>query len=272
LNNHVKWIIERWSKKKGYLFILIFLTLLSTSVTVAYPYIFKILIDNMKNVIDKAVPASKEQTEVIKIIWMIVAVGIVKLFAGLYPGVRAFINYLFEYGIRKEYFTHIMKKDYSFFNKFRTGDLVTRLTDDLIDFPKICWFLCSGIFRAFDSSMKIIFCISVMFFLNWKLTLISIAPLPLMILVFYITSDKLYKRFLINQQAISNINNQLEMSFSGIRIIKSFVCENKYVRFFDEALKNKLHTEMNVVKLNSMINLIYQYIDCLLYTYDAADE
>ena len=63
----------------------------------------------------------------------------------------------FEHSLRMRYFAEITDKDYKFFNKFRTGDLVTRLTNDLTDFPKIAWFLCSGIFRAFNSLVNIIF-------------------------------------------------------------------------------------------------------------------
>lgn len=66
-----------------------------------------------------------------------------------------------------------------------------------------------------------------------------IASLPIMMVVFYFASDKLYRNFELNQKAISNINSQLEMSFSGIRIVKAFVSEEKYNRFFDKGDCNK---------------------------------
>ena len=192
---------------------------------------------------------------------IIFAIGLTQLVASLYPGLRAFMNVTFENALRLKYFKPILEKDYTFFNKFRTGDLVTRLTNDLTDFPKIGWFLCSGIFRAFESLNKIIFCLSIMFYLSWKMTFITLVPIPIMIGIFYVTSNKLYKQFQKNQEAISEINNQLEMSFSGVRIIKSFVCENKYKRFFDKALNERFKTEMNVVKLNTLLSMVYMYID-----------
>lgn len=51
------------------------------------------------------------------------------------------------------------------------------------------------------------------------------------------------------------------MSFSGIRIVKAFVSEEKYNRFFDTALARRFKTEMDMVKLNAVLSLIYQYID-----------
>jgi len=258
---HVKWVWRVWKDEKKFLFLLFLMTLLSTFVTVAYPFIFKILFDNLNKILTSKVKVENPMAEIYRIVYFLLGVGIVRIFSGMYPTLRAFMNYRFEHKLRMKYFSYILKKDFSFFNNFRTGDIVTRLTDDLSDFPKICWFLCSGIFRALDSSSKIFFCLSVMFFLNWKLTLFSILPIPLMVIVFYMLSNKLYLSFKMNQEAISEINNQLEMSFSGIKIIKSYNKENQYNRFFEKALRIRMKTEMDLIRLNSLINLIYEYID-----------
>lgn len=258
---HVKWIWNLWKEHKGFLLILVLMTILSTSVAVAFPFLFKYLIDTVSAVLAEPAKHLAPQKEIYRIVWIFIIVGLVKMVASLYPGLRAYMNLLFEYILRNKYFSKILRKDYKFYNEFRTGDLVTRLTDDLSDFPKICWFSCSGIFRAFDSFSKIVFCLAVMFMLSWKLTLLAVLPLPFMIVVFYIVSDRLYKTFKKNQEAISEINNQLEMSFSGIRIIKAFVSENKYIRFFNNALANRFDTEMRLVKLNTALHMIYEYID-----------
>ncbi|MFO8061298.1 MAG: ABC transporter ATP-binding protein [bacterium] len=259
--NHVKWIWRLWRDHKKFILLLSFMTIVSAGVTVGYPLVFRELLDKISEILKSPDSFPAPQQEIYRIVWILVAVGIGRMIAGFYPALRAYMNYLFEYTLRKKYFASILKKDYRFFNKYRTGDLVTRLTDDLSDFPKIGWFLCSGIFRAFDSFNKIIFCIAVMFFMSWELTLLALIPVPLMIIVFYFTSEELYRRFKKNQEAISDINNQLELSFSGIRIIKAFTGSDKYMRFFNDALNRRFSTEMNVVKLNTMLHLIYQYID-----------
>lgn len=261
INNHIKWILRQWKEHKQFIALLVFMTMLSTAVTIAYPYVFKKIIDSFQNIVKHKELYPNPQGIVFKYIMIIFAIGFAQLIASLYPGLRAFMNVTFENALRLKYFKPLLEKDFTFFNKFRTGDLVTRLTNDLTDFPKIGWFLCSGIFRAFESLNKILFCLSIMFFLNWKMTLITLIPIPIMIAIFYVTSNKLYKQFQKNQEAISEINNQLEMSFSGVRIIKSFVCENKYKRFFDKALDERFKTEMKVVKLNTMLSMVYMYID-----------
>lgn len=261
MNKHIKWIFVQYKVQIWFVLIMVLFTLASSAVSIAYPYAFKRLIDLLKEILQNPELFPTPMVEINKVIWLFLAIGLAQFVTGFYPCIRAVVNLRFEHSLRMMYFKHVSGKDFRFFQHFRTGDIVTRLTDDLSDYPKISWFLCSGIFRAFNSFSMILFSLIVMFSINVKLTLLSIAPLPLMMVVFYFTSEKLYTNFEKNQRAISDINSQLEKSFSGIRIVKSFVSEEKYNRFFDVALANRFKTEMSVVKLNAVLSLIYQYID-----------
>jgi ATP-binding cassette subfamily B protein len=261
MNRNIGWIVTQWKKQKWFVVLMVVFTLASSAVSIAYPWAFKLLIDLLKDILLSPEKYPTPLKEVNRIIMLFLAIGMAQLFTGFYPAIRGWVNIRFEHSLRVFYFKFLAKKDFSFFQKYRTGDIVTRLTDDLSDYPKISWFLCSGIFRAFNSFSMIVFSLLVMFSINVKLTFLSIAPLPLMMVVFYFTSDRLYANFNRNQQAISAINNQLEMSFSGIRIVKSFVSEEKYNRFFDTALAQRFKTEMSMVKLNAVLSLIWQYID-----------
>ena len=256
-----RWILKRWKTQKWFLLIMLVFTLASSAVSIAHPLIFGKLIDLLRDILSYPAKYPAPMADVNRIVWTLLGLGVAQFFTGFYPAFRGWVNIRFENMLRMIYFKHILDKDFRFFQKFRTGDIVTRLTDDLTDFSKISWFMCSGIFRAFNTYSLIAFSLAVMFSINVKLTLLSIAPLPLMMIVFYLVSDKLYRNFDLNQKAISNINSQLEMSFSGIRIVKAFVSEEKYNRFFDAALSRRFQTEMGVVKLNAVLGLIYQYID-----------
>ena len=260
MNKHLKWITNEWKAYKHLVIIMVLFTILTAFISSVYPYLFKILIDKINSMLASPEEYSEPMKEIHKFIWVVLGIGVVRLFTSLYPGVRAWINMKFEHSLRTRYFAEISVKDYQFFSKFKTGDLVTRLTNDLTDFPKIAWFLCSGIFRAFNSFVNITFILIMMFSLNWKLTLYSLIPLPIMMTIFYFVSTSLEKKYEANQQAISSINSQLEMSFSGIKIIKAFDCEDKYNRFFQQALTQRYETEFKLIKLQSGINLIYEYI------------
>jgi len=258
--DHIRWIARIWSEKRWLIVALFFLTLLSSAVAVTYPYLAKQLLDMIQKLLET--PGNSDpMLEVNRLLMVFVAVGLGGLVASLFPGLRGMTNTIFEHAIRSKYWKKVLAKDYSFFSKFTSGDIVTRLTDDLYDFPKLSWFLCSGIFRAVESISKVAFCLAAMLLLDWKLTLFSIIPLPLMIALFYITQDRIYDTFQKNQEAISAINTRLEMSFSGVRIIKAYACEDKYRRFFSDVLSTRKTTEMSVAKLEIILHLIYQYID-----------
>jgi len=258
---HLRWIWHIWRERKGLILLLFFLTLLSSLVAVSYPYLTKLLIDMLQKLIESQPDLAQIRAETWRLAGLFILVGITGLIASLFPGIRGAVNVVFEHLIRMKYFKKVLEKDYQFFARFRSGDIVTRLTDDLYEFPKLGWFLCSGIFRAVESISKVLFCLAAMFFINIKLTLLSLIPMPLTILVFYIVQDRIYDTFRRNQEAISDINSQLEQSFSGVRIIKAYACEAKYRRFFSDALQRRFTTEMAVVKLGTVLDMIYMYID-----------
>jgi len=260
-NIHIAWIWHVWKEKKGLIALLLFLTLLSSLVAVAFPLLTKELFDMLENILTGKGDYPDPSAALKRAALFFAALGVAGFVAGFFPGIRGALNIVFDYIVRKKYFAELTEKDYRFFTAFSSGDLVTRLTSDINDFPKLAWFLCSGIFRAVESASKVIFCAVAMFALDWRLALFSVASLPFMLYIFSRTQDKIYDKVKKNEEAISHINEQLEMSFSGARIIKAFASEAKYERFFSEALDRRYATEMEVIRLDTLLNLIYQNID-----------
>jgi len=171
------------------------------------------------------------------------------------------LNARLEMDIRKFYFSKIIEKGYKFFLKFRTGDLVTRLTDDIGGWPKIAWFMCSGIFRAVESGSKFLFCVAFMLMMNWRLTLLAVAPLPVMLYLFYIVRIELGRRARERQNIISKTNDALEAAFSGVRIVKGFNAEQNQSREFRRLLERRIGVELAVTKLWMAVWNIYWAIE-----------
>lgn len=245
---HLRWIWNFWEPHRAWLTVLVFLTLLSSAVTIGYPLVFKYLIDEINKGLSAAAPEIAGTTTW-SLVGIIAAIGLARSLAYLYPGFRAMLNAKLEMDIRQHYFATILSKGYRFFQKFRTGDLVTRLTDDIGGFPKIAWFSCSGIFRAVESSSKFIFCMSFMLWMNWQLALLSVAPLPIMLYIFYHVRSALGQRAADRQKIISKTNDALEAAFSGVRILKAFRGEDNQSREFHNILKNRINVELSVIRL-----------------------
>lgn len=260
LSTHLAWVWGVWRQKKGLILLLLLLSLLSSLVAVSLPLLTKSLLDLLESAVTTAEKEGLE-TALAKAALYFSVLGIAAFIAGFFPGVRGAINNVFDYIIRKRYFSSVTEKDYRFFFAFSSPDIVTRLSSDINDFPKLAWFLCSGIFRAVESGSKILFCAVAMVLLDWRLALFSFLSLPLMLVIFSRVQSSIYDTVKKNEEAISSVNEQLELSFSGVRILKSFASEGKYDRFFADILKRRYETEMGVAKLDTFLNMFYQNIN-----------
>ncbi len=167
------------------------------------------------------------------------------------------MNGKFEYILREEYFARVLDKGYRFFNRFRSGDLTTRLTEDLSPWRSVNFMMCSGVFRVFDSFCVILFCISIMFYMNFLLTFCILIPLPLMLWMFYKVDLRLQSAWSLNRKKVSETNNHLEDVFSNIKIIKSFAIEHQQQNKLKEILKNRIGVELENVRLWQLIEVVY---------------
>lgn len=255
LRSKISWILEVWRPLRHWAAVLCLFTLVSTATTVAYPYLVGAVIDAVKEaLVAKDSAASRAWT----LLGALVAVGIGRFIATYYPAYRAHVNHRIEVQVRETLFQRMLLKSESFFARFRTGDLLTRLTDDLTDYPKIGWFCCSGIFRAFNSLCRLVACFIMMLALNPKLTLIALAPFPLMLSLFFMVKRRLGERIQAQRAAISATNDILEASFVGIRVIKAHTAEDRQAEALRSQLAERSVAEMDVVHLNQLVHGFYQ--------------
>ncbi|MEP0813120.1 MAG: ABC transporter ATP-binding protein [bacterium] len=257
---HIRWIASFWKPHRKWLYALFFLTLLSSAVTIGYPLVFKYLIDAINKALANNAPEVSSSVTW-RLVGVIAAIGLARSLANLYPGTRAMINAKLEMDIRQHYFSAIVGKGYRFFQKFRTGDLVTRLTDDIGGFPKIAWFSCSGIFRAVESGSKFLFCMGFMFYMNWLLAVLTLPPLAVMLYLFYRVRTILGQRAADRQRIISKTNDALEAAFSGVRIVKAFTAENGQAAEFRKILKERIGIELLLMTLWMGMHNLYWAIE-----------
>lgn len=259
---HLRWIWEVWRPHRGWLWLLFLLTLLSSAVALAFPRVIGYLVDAVNGLTPETTPEQSRHLALVYIL-ILAAVGLARTLSRLYPAARALVNAKIDVDVRQTYFSQIVDKGYKFFGKFRTGDLVTRLTDDIGGFPKISWFCCSGIFRAVESASKFLFCVLFMLTMNWQLTLLIITPLPLMLFLFYRVRTALTKRSLERQRIISTTNEALESSFAGIRILKAFRGEREQSRRFDAILTDRIQVELRLMMLWMMMHNTFMGVQFL---------
>ncbi len=265
--NKIKWFWKYYRRYRYMLFVLVVLTPLQVSFQVTIPRLIEFMVDFVKtgkltneaalwlNDIGSGLGLSTAATFMLTLI----SIGFVASFLYAFvQGHRAWMNLRLEWLFRQEAFNDITTKGPDFFNRFRTGDLVTRLTDDVAE--KLSWFACSGIFRAYEALLMVTFSLAMMMSINPKLTLLSAGPLPILIIIFFKSASVLEKRYDFLQGRISSFNDVMEACFSGIRVVKAYAREDKQKAKFDTAARDRRTAEISSIKATTIVESMYMYI------------
>jgi ATP-binding cassette, subfamily B, multidrug efflux pump len=171
---------------------------------------------------------------------------------------RAWMNVRLEWLFRQDAFDRITAKGPDFFNRFRTGDLITRLTDDVAE--KLSWFACSGIWRLYEALLGVAFVLVMMVSIDPGLTLWTAGPLPLLIVIFFVSSSALDRRYDRLQKRISRVSDVMEACFSGVRVVKAYVREPAQEAKFAAAARERRGAEIASVKVGAVVDSLYNYI------------
>ncbi|NCB40215.1 MAG: ABC transporter ATP-binding protein, partial [Erysipelotrichia bacterium] len=263
---YIHWIWNEYRPHWRMVLFLLFLTILSTVMAVLFPMVLKHIIDSLvtglKSFQAGAITLETAQNERNRMLFMLLAMGLGPVFSGIYPYFRARMNVTFEMYFREKFFAEILSKGHRFFLKFRTGDLVTRLTEDIrTNPPGLSWLCCSGIFRAINSASIIFFCVISMALLSWKLALLACIPLPIMLFIFIMLETSFGKSFKDAQEGMSEGNDFLEASYSGIKIISSFNAQQPQRELFDKLLEKRIKQEMRVDNLWGLFMVFFEFLN-----------
>jgi ATP-binding cassette subfamily B protein len=263
---YIKWIWNEYRNHKKMIMFLLLLTVLSTLVAVLFPIVFKYIIDGLVEGLKKfqagTITMEAAKSERNKMLLMLLAMGLGPIFGGMYPYFRAKMNVHFEMYFREKFFSEILAKGHKFFLKFRTGDLVTRLTEDIRTWPPgLSWLCCSGIFRAVNSASIIFFCLATMMYLNWKLALLACIPMPIMLFIFIKLETQFGESFKDLQTGMSEGNDFLEAAYSGIKIITSFNSQQPQRQLFARLLQKRIGQEIRVDSLWGLFMVFFEFLN-----------
>lgn len=129
-----------------------------------------------------------------------------------------------EYDMREDIFSHLQKLSFSFYDNNKTGQIMSRIVNDLFDITELAH---HGPEEVFISLIKIIGSFLILLSINVKLTLITFAFIPLMLAFAFFYNKKMRSVFSRNKQKIAEINSQIEDSIAGIRVVQSFSNEKE---------------------------------------------
>lgn len=168
-----------------------------------------------------------------------------------------------ERTLRERLFWHFMKMDATFYQKYRTGDLMAHATNDLTAVERVAG---GGILQFADSTITGgTTLIAMMTLIDWRLTLIAVVPFPLLAVVSRYLGKKIHVAFRASQAAFSRLNNKAQESISGIKVIKALGQEQADVADFNQQIDETIKINRHVNVLDSLFDPAITMIIALSY-------
>ena len=163
---------------------------------------------------------------------ILVGLVIIQFFANYYiTNVGHVMGAKMEYNMRAEIFSHLQKLSFSFYDDQKTGQLMSRITNDLFEITEL---LHHGPENIVISLIKIIGAFVILMGISKYLTAAAFVMLPFMFIFVFLINRKMRRAFKENRKKVAEINSRAEDNLSGIRVVKSFANEDIELEKFKE--------------------------------------
>ena len=156
---------------------------------------------------------------------------------------------MIEFDLKNEIYNHYQKLSISFYKRNKTGDLMNRISDDV---SKVRMYMGPAILYTTNLVISISLIIPQMASISSKLTLYALSPLPFLVIAIYKVSSIMNKKSEIVQRQLSKLSSISQETFSGIRVIKSYVQEDFAQNQFMEAAEDYKNKNLSLVKVNAL--------------------
>ncbi len=215
-------------------YFLVFLTVAMAVLAPTRPYYIQIAIDDYIALGDTA--------GLVRIIYLLVGLmmlqAVVQWAHTYYSG---WIGQVIIKDIRTRLYQHLLKLRLKFFDNTPIGRLVTRNVSDIETLADV---FSEGLAAIIGDLLQIVTILGVMFYIDWKLTLVSLSTLPLMIISTYVFKEKIKVTFNDVRNAVSNLNSFLQEHITGMNIVQIFNREKREYQKFKEI--NKEHAAAHI--------------------------
>ncbi|NHV07069.1 MAG: ABC transporter ATP-binding protein [Thaumarchaeota archaeon] len=253
----MKYIARQWKL----LLLFAFMSIVSSEASVLGPYV-------IMNIIDKGMVEKNFNQLTFYIVALIVLtiVGSVSDFIISYS-TRYFSNNLAK-DLRFDLFRSIQSKSFAFFDRSRVGQLVSRMTSDV---DEIRGFFDFNLRFLTSSILTFVLALATMVTLNIELTLVTLASLPVMLLVIFLFNRKISPIFWDIRNKVGQLTATLQESLSGYKLVKAMATEDQEINRFDAVNRSLLLSNYQASKVRSIYlpftGLIVSLIYALLIWY-----
>ncbi|MFK7785767.1 MAG: ABC transporter ATP-binding protein [Crocinitomicaceae bacterium] len=236
LNTNVfKRLLSYWKLYKGLFLIAMVCTIFLGILGPSRPAIIGIVVDEY---------VTKTQNPSKLLMWILIVGGML-IFEGIFQFLASYFSNLFAQSIirdlRKQLMAKILTFRMSYFDRTPIGELVTRLVSDLQAITEV---FSAGLMSGLTDILAIVLVIVGMFIFDWQLALLTLIPIPVLLIATRIFARALRKSMKMEREAVNNLNTFVQERLTGMSLVQLFSRQHREYESFQEI--NSLHRKSHV--------------------------
>ena len=162
-----------------------------------------------------------------------------------------------EYDLRQDFYAHLVDQPLSFFHEHRTGDLMSRATNDLAAVRQMAGPL---IMYSLQTVFVVVVILPIMFLLNWKLTLLLFVTMPLVSLTVKFFGQQVHTRFEKIQDFFAQITARAQENITGVRVVRAYAQESAEIEAFNKLNWEYAQKNLALVRIDAVMRPLMTFL------------
>ncbi|HEX5732449.1 MAG TPA: ABC transporter ATP-binding protein [Blastocatellia bacterium] len=161
-----------------------------------------------------------------------------------------------EYDLRNDFYAHLQKLPFEFYQRHRTGDLMARATNDL---SAVRMIVGPALMYSMNTIFAMTLIVPIMASISWRLTLLSFMSMPLVAGATHYFSRRIHDRFEKVQDYFGTVSNRAQESLAGVRVIRAYTQERAQMESFSRVNREFVNRNVGLIRLSGIFHPILQF-------------
>jgi ATP-binding cassette subfamily B protein len=162
-----------------------------------------------------------------------------------------------EYDLRNDFYAHLVDQPLSFFQEHRTGDLMSRATNDLAAVRQLAGPM---IMYSLQTVFVVIIIVPILFSISWKLTLLLFVTMPLVSLTVKFFGQQVHTRFQQIQDFFAQITARAQENFTGVRVVRAYAQEQSEIEAFNRLNWEFAQKNLGLVRIDALMRPLMMFL------------
>jgi ATP-binding cassette, subfamily B, multidrug efflux pump len=161
-----------------------------------------------------------------------------------------------EYDLRNDFYEHLQKLPFEFYQTHRTGDLMARATNDL---SAVRMIVGPALMYSMNTVFAMALIVPLMGSVSWRLTLLAFLSMPLVATATNYFSKRIHDRFEKVQEYFGTVSNRAQESLAGVRVIRAYTQEPAEIESFKQVNREFVNRNLQLIRLSGIFHPILQF-------------